>query len=125
MRRHASLVESEQDSLGFDPFDGEAGDLGQSADRIRITEMDDPRDRRDRSNETFDLESGPLLFIGDLDIGECGGCGAKADAGEDVLQTGPSGPFLIAAGQERLEAQAAPNVEHARPDRTSEPVAAE
>ena len=125
MGGHAALVESEEDSLGFDPLDREANDLRQSAGWVWIAKMGNPWDRRDRGYEALGLEPGLLLLVGDPGIGECGGRGAKADAGEDVFEPGAPSPFLITTGEERLETQTAPDVEDAGPDGTAETVAAE
>ncbi len=120
----AALVETEQNGLGLHPVDDDADDVGDAA--ARVAHGVHALDGGGRLEQAVGLMAGggPLGVQHTRSVKEFGG-GTETDDGGDVFEAGPPGPFLLAADQERIEAQPAAHDQRADPRRSPQFVGAD
>ena len=119
MGRHPCLIEAEEHRLGLDPVDAEADEVRHPvrgvAERCDAGECPDAVDQAVGA-----VPVGGGLRVEPPGLGQVVGRRAQADGTEEVLESRPSGPLLVAAEQKRPQAQTATHQQGARAERAAE-----
>ena len=124
MRGDARPVQAEQHCLGEDPSDRHVHDVRRAPDEV--TEHENILDGGGGFDErTGELPGRSLLLLQPSRLAERSCRRAETDYPYQVLEAAPSGPFLRATDDERLEAQAPAHDERPDAGRATEFVSAD
>ena len=105
MRGDSRAIEAQQHGLRLDAADGEADEMRNSVDGV--TELGDVGNRRRGCRQRVG-EGSCVRRLAIERFAQFRGGRAEADDRRDVLETRASRPFLVAADEQRRQAQTAP-----------------